>query len=227
MPPCARSAACKDPVSFASMLEKVRAGLDTLLAHLPRFRQEHYDKCQALATMVATPLDVPIPFSWTLEDITELIEYRAADDNVVEENPPPMAEAPWPHNLNEFVLLRPSDNEPKPFYIAKIVAKETLPDGRMGVRLMYYEHDANHPKDKDPFTGVYDPSSSHWGKPTSALPLMSVHDSSIQDKITMRKPKAGYGGGYQLQITENGLRKVKYWVGMFNAGNDYDVEEDD
>ena len=102
--------------------------------------------------------------------------------------------------LKHFVLLRPSAGDPKPFHIAKIAAKEALPDGRMAVRLVYYEHEEDNPKDSDPYTGCYEPSVAHFMKPLYSLPLLAVHGSAIQEQIKMIKARPGHGGGYRMQI---------------------------
>lgn len=100
----------------------------------------------------------------------------------------------------DFVLLRPSAGDPKPFHIATIAAKEALPDGRMAVRLVYYEHEEDNPKDSDPYTGCYEPSVAHFMKPLYSLPLLAVHGSAIQEQIKMIKARPGHGGGYRMQI---------------------------
>ena len=105
-------------------------------------------------------------------------------------------------------MLRPSAGDPKPFHIASIVANEALPDGRMAVRLVYYIHEEDNPKDSDPYT---------VGKPLYSLPLLAVHGSAIQEKLRMIKARRGHGGGYRMQIAATGhaglgLMMVRQWV---------------
>jgi hypothetical protein len=122
----------------------------------------------------------------------------------------------WPEH---FVLLRPSAGDPKPFHIAKIVSKEALPDGRMAVRLVYYIHEEDNPKDSDPYTGCYEPSVAHFNKPLKMLPLLAVHGSAIQEKIKMIKARPGHGGGYRMQIGQflAGLTLVRLWVRLHSS----------
>ena len=227
MPPCKRSTANQSAASFSEMLVKVRAGLESLRLYLNGFTEEHFDSCTAMADMVGTPLDVPIPFNWDLQDIANLTEYRKVDVHAPVEVENVAVEAAFSHRTGDFLLLRPAEGEPKPFYIAKIVTKLTLPDGRMAVRLCYYEHEHDHAVDRDVYTGCYEPSTSHFKKPVQTLPQLTIWGSAIQAKVTMRAPRSGYGGGYRLQITDQGLKTVKYWVRMFTCGDEYDVQDDD
>jgi hypothetical protein len=117
----------------------------------------------------------------------------------------------------DFVLLRPSAGDSKPFHIARIVAKEDLPDGRMAVRLIYYPHEEDNLKDTDPYTGCYEPSAAHFNKPLYSLPLLAVQGSAIQEKLRMIKARRGHGGGYRMQIAATGhaglgLMMVRQWV---------------
>jgi hypothetical protein len=227
MPPCKRSTANQHAESFAKMLEKVNAGLKMLRENLHGFTDEHFYSCKALAEMVGTPLGTPIPFNWALQDIADLAEYRMVDDSAPVEVQSALVETPFAHRTGDFLLLRPGEGEPKPFYLAKIVLKVTLPDGRMAVRLCYYEHEHDHLVNQDVYAGCYEPSTSHFKKPVLTLPLLTIWNSPIQAKILMRAPRPGYGGGYRLQISEQGLKTVKYWVRMFTCGDEYDVQHDD
>lgn len=225
MPPCKRSTANKNKDTFTTMLKKVYAGLDSLLASLPAFRQVHYNSCKALADLVATPLDVPIPFNWNLTDIAALTNYRAGEDVAAEEQEQ-RVEYHFPHRVGEFVLIRPSEDDPQPFYLAKIVEK-LWENGHQAVRLCYYEHEHDNAFNGDPYTGCYEPSKAHFGKPRSIQPLLTIYDSSLQAVVPMKSAQSGFGGGYRVQISERGLKVVRYWVHKFTCGNEYEVADDD
>jgi hypothetical protein len=229
MPPCKRSTFNLDATAFALMLVKVHAGLEDLRKVLPRFTARNYDSCKALAEMVATPVDVPIPFNWHVEDIRALTEYRSREialqaiQGAVENNPEPA----WPHKVGQYVLLRPCEGELKPFYVAMIKDKVTTEDGRAAVRLCYYAHEEDNAEDTDVFTGSYEPHLNHFKKPKNELPLLAVHGSEIQTIIPMVKARARMGGGYRIQIADRGLKIAKYWVSRFESSGASDVEEDD
>jgi hypothetical protein len=228
IPPCQRSAACQDTAAFAMMLANVNTGLDKLFAHLPRFTRAHYDSCKALAEIVATPIDVPIPFAWAAEDIRALMNYRDEDEL---ENEPLAAHVAVPtmqHNIDDFVMLRPADGDTKPFFLAKIVRKVTLDDGSPAVHLRYYVHDEGYTPDPSPVTGCFEPSKEHHKLPWKNLPCIPINGSNIQARVFMVKPKGNLkGGGYRLRIENNSLKTVRYWISMFTSGELYDVDIDE
>ena len=78
----------------------------------------------------------------------------------------------------------------------------------MAVRLMYYEHVADHLIARDPFTGWYEPIVQHR-KHSSKLPLMSIHGSEIVDKVRMQ-----HGTALRKRLTDGGVRKVMSWLKM-------------
>jgi hypothetical protein len=223
MPPCQRSAANKDVDQFAVMLEKVKKGLDALLAHLPRFTQRHHDDCMALAVLVSTPLDVPIPFNWDLEQIALFAERGEAaepEEEFQEE------ESRWAHNVGDFVLIRPIDGEAVPFHLAMIKKKTTVA-GRAAVRLCYFEFEMDSPRGNDRVKGCYEPSSAHFMKPWDTLPELCIHGSGIQERVKMAKSRAQKGGGYRMHIHPNSVKAVNYWVSRWADGDLYDRQLDD
>ena len=104
--------------SFAVMLEKVNAGLDVLHQHLPRFTDRHYDECKALADLVATPLDTPIPFAWHRADIVALLGSGLQDEDAIQREEMMAADERFTHYTGGFLLLRPADGDVVAFIIA-------------------------------------------------------------------------------------------------------------
>jgi hypothetical protein len=120
---------------------------------------------------------------------------------------------PKPKDLHvkDFVVLRTGEGESNPFKLARIMAKETIPDCSMAVRLLYYEHVEDHRTDRDAFTGWYEPVVQHDSRNQSRLPLMSIHGSAIVDKVRMNQ---GGIGGVRKRLSDCGVHQVKNWLRM-------------